>query len=128
MSDWSNTPLFLNTRPNPMGLDLTELAKDECLSCISAPIITTEPVAFSGLNGALSTTDAHWLFVSRTAVREFAKQVSDLAADFAPAGGIFAVGPGTKAELLNHYPKLKGIICPPKSNSESLLTLRQLSC
>lgn len=105
---------------------MADLAKAESIDCIQAPVITTQSIKAQNLVTAVKESDASWIFVSRTAVREFANQLIDLSLNFLPKGEVFAVGPGTRSELLSHFNTIEHITCPPISDSESLLTLKGL--
>ena len=121
---------FLNTRPNPMGEALTQLAQAQHIQCIAAPMITTENIEIPSIVDDVakqSQQDHCWIFVSRTAVREFATQLTRAEVKFSPSGLVIAVGPGTKQELDQHFEIASDIIVPPASNSESLLSLEALS-
>lgn len=133
MSPTVTPQTLLNTRPNPMGEALTELATQRQLSVCVAPIIDTVAVPEASLNAVFDHAFNHiddaktnWIFISRTAVKHFVQHCGEHK-PFQPAGQIIAVGPGSQAELTLAFPNLaEKVIVPEEANSESLIKLPQL--
>ena len=121
---------ILNTRPLPMGEALQALCTTQGIQSLFCPMIETKPLPFAP-DPALATDldDPHtsWIFISRTAVNLFADALHSMRLSFPPRGKIIAVGPGSRAQLVQHFPALTGsIICPEQANSESLIQLPAL--
>jgi len=122
---------LLNTRPSPMGEELTQLCEKNQVRVLHHPMISTDSILFEHVNElteALERNNQVWLFVSRTAVNQFSERLKQNRLEFATRSEVIAVGPGTKKQLLHHFPKLNNkVICPEQANSESLVQLPQLN-
>jgi uroporphyrinogen-III synthase len=121
---------ILNTRPSPMGEELQQRLIPQ-YSSYHFPTISNAPITLSSdvpLKQWLLDKSLAWIFVSRPTAVYFRQLLlqHDLT-EFSPAGGIFAIGESTKAELQRFVcnPEIK-IITPKHSNSESFLTLKEL--
>jgi uroporphyrinogen-III synthase len=121
---------ILNTRPSPMGEELQQRLTPQYTSH-HFPAITNVPLPFPidiPLQKWLQDKTVAWIFVSRTSAVFFYQLLQQhQLTEFAPAGGIFAIGESTKSELERFVtdPKLT-IMTHEFSNSESFLTLKQL--
>ena len=124
------TLTILNTRPSPMGEELQRLLAPQfsshhfpAIANNTLPLPTDIP-----LQQWLQDKTIAWIFVSRATATFFYELLQQhRLTEFAPVGGIFAIGESTKSEL-QHFitsPKIE-IITPELSNSESFLTLKQL--
>jgi len=119
---------ILNTRPSPMGEELQQRLSPQYNSH-HFPTISNIPIFLPAdieLKQWLEDKTTAWIFVSRpTAVFFYQLLQQHQLLEFAPAGGIFAIGESTKSELEHFVTDLK-IITPELSNSESFLTLKAL--
>ena len=121
---------LLNTRPDPMGTELQRLCSQHGIDSLHRPMISTQPLPFQvgeSLVSDLARADIAWIFISRTAVNRFAECTLQAKRTFAPTGRVIAVGPGSRSQLEQHFPALRGrILCPAQANSESLVTMTEL--
>ena len=127
----SDTLRVLNTRPSPMGEELTLMCQQNQIQVLFQPMISTDPLNFDdidNLSESLLNPKQIWLFVSRTAVNQFAVLMKQHNIKFNPNSAVVAVGPGTRAQLLEQFPELaRDITCPQKANSESLIQMPELN-
>ncbi|MUH73302.1 uroporphyrinogen-III synthase [Psychrosphaera haliotis] len=119
---------LLNTRPTPMGEELTVLLDEANISSIHSPAISIEPTPQpSVIFNALLSSNTLFIFVSKNAVKQFFEAINkhpELLNAAKSHQQLFAVGEGTAeylAQLLT-IPKTN-IHYPLQSDSDGLLAM-----
>lgn len=115
-----------------MSKGLQQELSAQGLSCWLAPQIATSPQTIdllTAVDRSLTQDNRQaWLFISRTAVREFFQQLSANSLTFEPKGQVICVGPGTKKTFLELNPDFSAeILMPEESNSESVVKMPLLN-
>ena len=123
---------LLNTRPNPMGEELTVLLDEANISSIHSPAISIEPTPQpSVIFNALLSSNTLFVFVSKNAVKQFFESINKYPELLNAAKShqqLFAVGEGTAeylAKLL--VVSKKSIHYPHQSDSDGLLAMTAFS-
>lgn len=119
---------LLNTRPTPMGEELTVLLDESNISSIHSPAISIEPTPQpSVIFNALLSPNTLFIFVSKNAAKQFFEAINkhpELLNAAKSHQQLFAVGEGTAeylAQLLT-IPKAN-IHYPHQSDSDGLLAM-----
>ena len=120
---------ILNTRPAPMGAELSQQLAELELFSIDAPVIINQGIAAEAhqLQAQLKDPSCYWIFISKPSVQFFHQYLAlSGIQQFRPKGKVFAVGNSTASALQQHTPGLP-VIVPQVANSEALLALTPLA-
>ena len=119
---------ILNTRPAPMGKELSQQLAELNMVSVDYPVIKNQAISchFPSLNTCLNNQDCSWIFISKPAVLFFNQFLMQAGvARFTPKGKVFAVGKSTAQALESAHPGLS-VLAPEQANSEALVTMTPL--
>lgn len=119
---------ILNTRPAPMGKELSQQLAELNMVSVDYPVIKNQAITchFSKLNTCLDDPTCSWIFISKPAVLFFNQFLLQAGVRyFAPKGKVFAVGKSTAQALQAEHAGLT-VLAPEQANSEALLTMTPL--
>lgn len=120
---------ILNTRPAPMGQELSQQLAELDLVSVNYPVIKNEAVTsnFPNLRACLNDPKCNWIFISKPAVLFFNQYLIDAGVEeFKPSGKVFAVGKSTAQALEDVHCELQ-VAAPSEANSEALLVMPALT-
>ena len=120
---------ILNTRPAPMGAELSQQLTELGLISVDYPVILNQATQpdFAQCPQFIDDPDCFWIFISKPSVLFFNQFLTNSGVKaFKPAGKVFAVGKSTALELEKCHFQLK-VEAPEEANSEALIAMESLA-